>query len=62
MGVNLPALSVEDRDSICHWALWALKNKPSPDGSLPVEIPEMSTPEIKCRISELRMVISILYV
>jgi hypothetical protein len=64
MGVSLPALSTSssednislgDKDSIRRRALWALEGKPSPDGFSPVEIPELSTPEIERRISELRM-------
>ena len=64
MGVSLPALSASssedninlgDKDSIRRRALWALEGRPSPDGFSPVEIPELSTPEIERRISELRM-------
>ena len=64
MGVSLPALSTSssedninlgDKDSIRRRALWALEGKPSPDGFSPVEIPELGTPEIERRISELRM-------
>lgn len=64
MGVSIPALSTSssednislgDKDSIRRRALWALEGKPSPDGFSPVEIPELSTPEIERRISELRM-------
>ena len=67
MGVSLPALSASnsednlslgDKDSIRRRALWALEGKPSADGFSPVEIPELSTPEIERRISELRMDIS----
>jgi hypothetical protein len=63
MGVSLPALSASnsednvslgDKDSIRRRALWALEGKSSPDGFSPVEIPELSTPEIERRISELR--------
>ena len=63
MGVSLPALatsisedniSLGDRDSVRRRALWALEGKPSPDGFSPVEIPELNTPEIERRISELR--------
>jgi len=46
-------MSLGDKDSIRRRALWALEGKPSPDGFSPVEIPELSTPEIECRISEL---------
>lgn len=53
-------MSLGDKDSIRRRALWALEGKPSPDGFSPVEIPELSTPEIERRISELRMLISIL--
>ncbi|KAH8996978.1 hypothetical protein EDB86DRAFT_3076906 [Lactarius hatsudake] len=62
MGVTLPALSASnsednvtlgDKDSIRRRALWALEGKPSPDGFSPVEIPELSSPEIERRISEL---------
>ncbi|KAH9057730.1 hypothetical protein EDB87DRAFT_1685894 [Lactarius vividus] len=62
MGVTLPALSTSnsednvtlgDKDSIRRRALWALEGKPSPDGFSPVEIPELSSPEIERRISEL---------
>jgi hypothetical protein len=69
MGVSLPALSASnsddnmalgDKDSIRRRALWALEGKPSPDGFSPVEIPELSTPEIERRISELCTHISIL--
>lgn len=69
MGVPLPALSTSnsednmslgDKDSIRRRALWALEGKPSPDGFSPVEIPELSSPEIERRISELRMLISVL--
>ena len=64
MGVSLPALSASnsednmslgDKDSIRRRALWALEGKPSADGFSPVEIPELNTPEIERRISELRM-------
>ena len=64
MGVSLPALSTSssedninlgDKDSIRRRALWALEGKPSPDSFSPVEIPELNTPEIERRISELRM-------
>jgi hypothetical protein len=67
MGVALPTLSTSnsednmnlgDKDSIRRRALWALEGKSSPDGFSPVEIPELSTPEIERRISELRMFIS----
>ena len=51
---------MSDKDCIRRRALWALEGKPSPDGFSPVEIPELSTPEIERRISELRMLISIL--
>ena len=63
MGVSLPAISTSssednislgDKDSIRRRALWALEGKPSPDGFSPVEIPELNTPEIERRISELR--------
>ncbi|KAI0296061.1 hypothetical protein B0F90DRAFT_1747672 [Multifurca ochricompacta] len=62
MGVALPALSTSnsednmslgDKDSIRRRALWVLEGKPTPDGFSPVEIPELSTPEIERRISEL---------
>ncbi|KAH9962418.1 hypothetical protein BC827DRAFT_1267034 [Russula dissimulans] len=62
MGVSLPALSASnsednmslgDKDSIRRRALWALEGKPSADGFSPVEIPELNTPEIERRISEL---------
>ncbi|KAI9455788.1 hypothetical protein BJY52DRAFT_1188205 [Lactarius psammicola] len=62
MGVTLPALSTSnsednmslgDKDSIRRRALWALEGKPSPDGFSPVEIPELGSPEIERRISEL---------
>ncbi|KAH9967724.1 hypothetical protein BGW80DRAFT_675171 [Lactifluus volemus] len=62
MGVTLPALpasisednmALGDKDSIRRRALWALEGKPSPDGFSPVEIPELSTPEIERRIFEL---------
>ena len=62
MGVTLPALSASnsednmalgDKDSIRRRALWALEGKSSPDGFSPVEIPELSTPEIERRIFEL---------
>ncbi|KAN0131044.1 hypothetical protein V8E53_011177 [Lactarius tabidus] len=62
MGVALPTLSTSnsednmnlgDKDSIRRRALWALEGKSSPDGFLPVEIPELGTPEIERRISEL---------
>ncbi|KAF8495155.1 hypothetical protein F5888DRAFT_1616016 [Russula emetica] len=62
MGVSLPALSTSssedniglgDKDSVRRRALWALEGKPSPDGFSPVEIPELNTPEIQRRISEL---------
>ncbi|KAH9168915.1 hypothetical protein EDB89DRAFT_1551895 [Lactarius sanguifluus] len=62
MGVTLPALSASnsednvtlgDKDSIRRRALWALEGKPSPDGFSPVEIPELNSPEIERRISEL---------
>ncbi|KAH9021326.1 hypothetical protein EDB84DRAFT_1565364 [Lactarius hengduanensis] len=62
MGVTLPALATSnsednvtlgDKDSIRRRALWALEGKPSPDGFSPVEIPELSSPEIERRISEL---------
>ena len=68
MGVALPTLSTSnsednmnlgEKDSIRRRALWALEGKPNPDGFSPVEIPELSTPEIERRISELRMLISI---
>jgi hypothetical protein len=71
MGVALPTLSTSnsednmnlgDKDSIRRRALWALEGKPSPDGFSPVEIPELSTPEIERRMSELRMFISVLFV
>ena len=55
-------MSLGDKDSIRRRALWALEGKPSPDGFSPVEIPELNTPEIERRISELRMVISILHI
>jgi hypothetical protein len=67
MGVSLPALSTSssednislgDKNSIRRLALWALEGKPSPDGFSPVEIPELNTPEIERRISELRMIAS----
>ena len=63
MGVSLPALSTSssednvslgDKDSVRRRALWALEGKPSADGFSPVEIPELNTPEIERRISELR--------
>ena len=63
MGVSLPALSTSssednislgDKDSVRRRALWALEGKPSADGFAPVEIPELNTPEIERRISELR--------
>ena len=63
MGVSLPALSTSgsednislgDKDSVRRRALWALEGKPSPDDFSPVEIPELNTPEIERRISELR--------
>ena len=63
MGVSLPALSISssednislgDKDSVRRRALWALEGKSSPDGFSPVEIPELNTPEIERRISELR--------
>jgi hypothetical protein len=63
MGVPIPALttsssedniSLGDKDSVRRRALWALEGKPSPDGFSPVEIPELNTPEIERRISELR--------
>ena len=38
-------------------ALWALERKPNLDGFTPVEISELSTPEIERRISALRMII-----
>jgi hypothetical protein len=46
-------MSLGDKDSIRRRPLWALEGKPSPDGFSPVEIPELSTPEIERRISEL---------
>ena len=70
MGVALPALSASnsednmslgDKDSIRRRALWALEGKPSADVFAPVEIPELSSPEIERRISELRMDISFLF-
>jgi hypothetical protein len=69
MGVPLPTLSASnsednmslgDRDSVRRRALWALEGKPTPDGFSPVEIPELGTPEIERRISELRMDIFLL--
>jgi len=48
-------MSLGDKDSIRRRALWALEGKPSADGFSPVEIPELNTPEIERRISELRM-------
>jgi hypothetical protein len=71
MGVALPTISTSnsednmslgDKDSIRRRALWALEGKPNPDGFSPVEILELSTPEIERRISELRMFISIFFV
>ncbi|KAH9030241.1 hypothetical protein EDB83DRAFT_2554988 [Lactarius deliciosus] len=62
MGVTLTALTTSnsednvtlgDKDSIRRRALWALEGKPSPDGFSPVEIPELNSPEIERRISEL---------
>ena len=59
MGVSLPALfssSSEDntdKDFIRRRTLWALEGKPSLDG-FSLEIPELNTPEIERRISELR--------
>ncbi|KAF8258392.1 hypothetical protein EI94DRAFT_1835061 [Lactarius quietus] len=62
MGVPLPTLSASnsednmnlgEKDSIRRRALWALEGKPSPDGFSPVEIPELNSPEIERRISEL---------
>ncbi|KAI9510968.1 hypothetical protein F5148DRAFT_1281329 [Russula earlei] len=46
-------LALGDKDSIRRRALWALEGKPSADGFSPVEIPELSSPEIERRISEL---------
>lgn len=66
MGVALPTpsnsddnMTLGDKDSIRRCALWALEGKSCPDGFSPVEIPELNTPEIARRISELRMHISI---
>ena len=68
MGVALLTLSASnsednmnlgDKDSIRRRVLCFLEGKPNPDGFLPVEIPELSIPEIERRISELRMLISI---
>ncbi|KAI0253157.1 hypothetical protein BJV78DRAFT_245670 [Lactifluus subvellereus] len=60
MGVALPVpsnsddnVTLGDKDSIRRRALWALEGKPCPDGFSPVEIPELNTPEIARRISEL---------
>jgi hypothetical protein len=70
MGVSLPTLSASnsednmslgDKDSIRRRALWALEGKSNADGFSPVEIPELSTPEIERRISELRTDISSLF-
>jgi len=47
-------MSLGDKDSVRRRALWALEGKSSADGFSPVEIPELSTPEIERRISELR--------
>jgi hypothetical protein len=70
IGVALPTISTSnsednmslgDKDSIRRRALWALEGKPNPDGFSPVEIPELSTPEIERRLSVLRMFASIFF-
>ncbi|KAI0260930.1 hypothetical protein BC834DRAFT_845850 [Gloeopeniophorella convolvens] len=62
MGVALPSLppsnsddniNLGDKDSVRRRALWALEGKPNSDAFAPVEIPELNTPEIERRISEL---------
>jgi hypothetical protein len=54
-------MSLGDKDSIRRRALWALEGKSGADDFSPVEIPELSTPEIERRISELRTDISFLF-
>jgi hypothetical protein len=54
-------MSLGDKSSIRRRALWALEGKPNPGGFSPVEIPELSIPEIDRRISELRMFASIFF-
>ena len=50
-------MSLGDKGSIFHHDLWALEGKPSADGFLPVEVPELSTLKIVRRISELHIMI-----
>jgi len=63
MGVSLPdlpALNTEDninlgdKDSIRRRALWALEGKPDAGAFSPVEIPELTTPEVEKRLFEFR--------